>query len=74
MNSGGVILNVNNEYQRSTLMSKGVQRSKDDYHKGIVSGCYDNGLIRLNFYFLLLNRFLSHMTQDWMTRTYVTHC
>jgi hypothetical protein len=44
------------------------------YRKLEVMLCYDNGLIRLNFHFLLLNRFWSHMTQDWMTRTHVTHC
>jgi hypothetical protein len=34
----GLILNVNNEYRRSALMTEGVQQSKDEYHKGIVGG------------------------------------
>jgi hypothetical protein len=34
----GVILNVNNEKQRSARISKGIQRNQDDYHKGIVGG------------------------------------
>jgi hypothetical protein len=38
VNSGGVILNVNNECQRSAHMSEGVQQSEDEYHKGIVGG------------------------------------
>jgi hypothetical protein len=38
VNGGGLILNVNNEYQRSTLISKGVQQSGESYNKGIVSG------------------------------------
>jgi hypothetical protein len=29
---------VNNKIRRSALMTKGVQRNKEDYHKGIVGG------------------------------------
>jgi hypothetical protein len=29
---------VNNEMRRSALITKGIQWSKDEYHKGIVSG------------------------------------